>query len=92
MEEESEAAPPREAWGTTPIADFAKLSVSTLERQEVTTPPVLPPMMEQATPADVEMAVEETEEMAVEEPEEGDVLGEAQLMFGKKEKNLMPGE
>ncbi len=27
-EEESEAAPPREARGTTPVMDFAKLSVS----------------------------------------------------------------
>ncbi len=28
MEEPSEAVPSRESWGTTPVADFAKLSVS----------------------------------------------------------------
>ncbi len=86
MEEESEVAPRREAWGTMPILDFAKLSVSagTLERQEVSTPPVLSPVPEQAAPADVEMAVAE--------PEEEDALGEAQLMFGKSEKRLTQGE
>ncbi len=84
MEEESEAVQPREARGTTPIADFAKLSVSMPERREVTTPLVLPPMPEQAVPADVEMVAEE--------PGEGDVLGEAQLMFGRKEKDLTQGE
>ncbi len=84
MEEESEAAPPREAWGTTPVMDFAKLSVSagTPERQEVSTPPVLPHVSEQAAPADVEMAAEE--------PEAEGVLGEVQLMFGKSEKRLTP--
>ncbi len=92
MDEESEAAPPREARGTTPILDFAKLMVSMLERQEVTTPPVLPPVLEQAAPADVEMAEEETEETATEEPEEGDVLGDAQFLFGKKDNDLMQGE
>ncbi len=86
MEEESEAATPREAQGMTPVADFAKLSVSagTLERQEVSTPPVLSPVLEQAAPADVEMAAAE--------PEEGDVLGHMQLMFGKLKKQLTPGE
>ncbi len=46
--------------------------------------PVLPPMPEQAAPADVEMAAEE--------PEEEDVLGDAQVMFGKKEKDLTEGK
>ncbi len=92
MEEESEAAPPREAQGTTPILDFAKLMVSMLDCWKVTTLLVLLPMPQQAAPADVEMAAEETEEMAAEELEEEDVLGEAQLMFGKEEKNLMQGE
>ncbi len=63
MEEDSGAAPTREAWGTTPILDFARLTVSTPERQEVTTlallPPVLLPVSEQAAPVDVEMATEE---------------------------------
>ncbi len=75
-----------------PILDFAKLRVSTPERREVTTLPVLPPMPEQAGPVDVEMAAEETEETATEEPEEADVLGDAQFLFGKEEKDLMQGE
>ncbi len=50
------------------------------------------PVQEQAAPADVEMAVEETEETAMEEPEEGDVLGDAQVLFGNDEKDLMQGK
>ncbi len=92
MEEESGAAPPRETRGTTPILDFARLTVSMLERREVTTLLVLPPMPEQAAPADVEMAAEETEETATEEPEEEDVLGDVQVLFGKEEKDLTQGE
>ncbi len=95
MEGDSEAAPPRDAWGTTLVLDFARLRVSTPERREVTTPPVplpvLPPVQEQAAPAEVEMAVEEAEETAMEEPEE-DVLGDTQVMIGKDEKDLMAGE
>ncbi len=71
-----------------PVMDFARLMVLTPERQDVTTPPVLPvlpPVPEQAVPANVEMAAEEPEE-------EEDVLGDAQMMFGKKEKELMEGE
>ncbi len=68
--------------------DFARLTVSTPERWEVTTPPVLLPMLpsvpEQDAPADVEMAVEETEEE--------DIVGDAHMMFGKKGKDLMDGE
>ncbi len=69
-----------------PVADFAKLSVSagTPERQEVSTLPVLPPILEQAAPQDVEMAVAE--------PETEDVLGETELMFGKPHRDLMPAE
>ncbi len=86
MEEASEAVLPREAWGTTPVLDFAKLSVSagTPERQEVSTPPVLPPMPEQAAPADVEMAMAE--------PEVRDVLGEMELRFSKPERHLTLAE
>ncbi len=50
----------------------------------MSTPPVLPPMPEQAAPADIEMAVAE--------PEVGDILGEAELMFGKPERYLMLAE
>ncbi len=67
---------------------LARLGVSTPERQEVTTlpvlPPALPPVLEQAAPVDVEMATEE--------PEEDDVLGDVQVLFGKKEKDLTKGE
>ncbi len=60
MDEDSEAAPPRDARGTMPVMDFARLTVSTPERWEVTTspelPPVLPSVPEQAAPANVEMA------------------------------------
>ncbi len=82
MEEESEAALPREARGTMPVLDFAKLSVSagTLEQQGVSTSPVLSPVLEQAAPADVEMAAAE--------PEAGDILGEVELTFGKPDKDL----
>ncbi len=93
MEGASEAVQPREARGTTPILDFARLTVSTLDRREVMMPPVaqevLPPLPEQVAPVDVEMAAEE---VATEETEEEDVLGEAQALFGKKEKDLTEGE
>ncbi len=87
MDKDSRPAPPRDARGTTPVMDFARLMVSMPERWKVTTPSVLPvltPVPEQAAPADVEMAAEE--------PEEEDILGDAQVMFSKKEKDLMEGE
>ncbi len=86
MEEASEAVPPREAQGMMPVLDFAKLSVSagTLERQELSTLPVLPPIPEQAAPQDIEMAATE--------PETEDVLGETQLLFGKLLRELTPAE
>ncbi len=49
----------------------------------------LPPVQEQATPADVEMAAEE---VAMEETEGEDVLGDVQMMFGKDKKYLMEGQ
>ncbi len=86
MEEASEAVPPREVWGTTPVLDFTKLSVSagTPERQEVSTLPVLPPVPEQAALQDIEMAATE--------PETEDVLGEMELMFGKLKRDLTPAK
>ncbi len=86
MEKVSGAMLPREARGMTPVADFAKLSVSagTPERQEVSTLPVLPPMPEQAALQDIEMAATE--------PETEDVLGEMELMFGKPARDLTPAE
>ncbi len=93
MEGDSEAAQPREAWGTMPILDFARLRVSMLDHREVTTPPALlealPPVPEQVAPVNVVMAADE---VAMEEPEEEDVLGEVQALFGKKEKDLTEDE
>ncbi len=87
MEEMSEAVPPREAWGTMPVANFAKLTVSAgmLEWQEVSTLPVLPPVQEQAGPQDVEMAVTGPD-MAVLEEEE------VELTFGEPPWKLTPAE
>ncbi len=70
----------------TPVLDFAKLSVSAgkPERQEVSTPPVLPPVLEQAAPQNVKMTMTE--------PEMEDVLGEMELMFGKPERELTLAE
>ncbi len=94
MEEEqmggdSEAALPRDARGTTPTMDFARLQVLMQDRWEVTSPtPVitLPPVPEQVVPDEVEMAAEEA---ATEEPEkEWSVFGEVQAFFGKDEEDL----
>ncbi len=87
MEEMSEAVPHIEAQGTMPIANFAKLSVSagTPERQEVSTPPVLPPVQEQAGPQDVEM-VETGPNTVVSEEDE------AELTFGEPSRKLTPAE
>ncbi len=89
---DNEAALPRDARGTAPIMDFARLTVSMLEHQEVTslTPQIeLPPVPEQAAPDEVEMAAEE---VVSEEPEEEDGLGEVQALYGKDEKDLTEDE
>ncbi len=69
MEEASETALPREAICTTPVADFAKLTVSMgmPEWQEVSTPPMLPPVPEQVGPQDMEMAAPELDSIILEE-------------------------
>ncbi len=73
--------------------DFARLHVTMLDRQEVTSPMpvvVLPPVQEQVAPEEVDMTAEE---VVTEEPEEGGgFLGDAQMLFGKDEKDLMASQ
>ncbi len=92
MEEMSEVIPPRESRGMTPVADFAKLTVSvgTPEWQEVSTPPVLPPVPEQAGPQDVEMAVPGPNTIVLEEEEAEVALEEP--TFGVPRRRLTPAE
>ncbi len=56
-----------------------------LEWQEVSTPPVLPPVQEQAGLQDVKMATTGLDTVVLEEDE-------AKLMFGEPPRKLMPAE
>ncbi len=71
--EQDKTVLPREARGTTPVADFARLTVSmgTPEGQRVSTLPVMPSVREQIAPQDIEMTALERDTIILREEAAG---------------------